>query len=452
MILKYDKAELERLIKEYLQEHGLEYEKGSENGIDLGEAVRILYNDTSSIWCRSLHDFNTEYHSTTKETLALILKEITNQKAKHDEGTAAEIIKAFAFDYTFNLPFFKRLAIYTISENWSDPLKSIFWQMIDQEDAKQIFSSYQYRHELYHLLRQNIANFEAHERAIVKQIVENGPQDEKEERHDGYIESWKLRWYSALKEDVQFASDYTQLSAKLNRSSVDYEKEGKVQTRIGSVSPLSVQDILQMHNEEIVSYIKNFNPENRWEGPSIDGLSQAIKDAISEAPQRFDTSIQLFESVAYPYAYRMIYGFNKAWKNNKDFDWKKVLSFCLAYINSSAFRTTRLELKNDDLGAKPNWVVGVIANLIQDGTRSDNHSFPAEYLPLVKEILFKLIPQLNADDEFEKTNMDYPTYSLNSTAGKLLHALLNYSLRKARIEHGNKEGVKWDAEAQNLFE
>ena len=302
------------------------------------------------------------------------------------------------------------------------------------------------------MLRQNIANFETHERAIVKQIVENGPQDEKEEKHDNYIESWKLRWYSALKEDTQFASEYNQLSAKLNRNSEDYEKEGKVQVRVGSVSPLSVQDILQMHNEEIVSYINNFNPENRWEGPSVDGFSHAIEDAITEAPQRFASEIQLYEGISYPYACRIIHGFNKAWKNNKNFDWEKVLSFCLAYIENPAFRTPILDQKNDDLGTNPNWVVGAIANLIQDGTRSDKHSFPAEYLPLAKEILFKLIPQLNADDEFEKTNMDYPTYSLNSTAGKLLHALLNYSLRKARVAHVNEEGIKWDAEAQTLFE
>ncbi len=446
--LKHNKDELKILIKEKLNEQGIIHEKDSEDTFNLNQAVGIAYNDSSRIWCHSLHEFEKEYHDTPREILALILRDLTNHKAKYNESAASELIQRFAITHGYNLPFFKRLSLYILSKNWSVTLKPFFWEMIDKEDEKHYFSSPQYSHELYCLLQQNIKSFNASERAVIKQIIENGPQDEKEERHENYINRWRLRWYSAMKKDQEFKNEYEKLSAKLERSSEDFENEGKIQTRVGYISPLSVEDVLEMDNQDIVSYIRNFNPERSWESPSIEGLSDTIQNAVAQTPQKFDQEINLYIDTYHAYAYRIVQGFIDAWKNEKDFDWKKVLTFCLSYISNPAFDTDDLNLTNDDLGTNANWVRGAIANLIQDGTRSDRHAFSAEYLPIAREILFKLIPQLEVENDLEKTNMDYPNYSLNSTAGKLLHALLNYSLRKVRVE----EGTKWDQEAQLLFE
>nr|NQU90490.1 hypothetical protein [Bacteroidota bacterium] len=73
-------------------------------------------------------------------------------------------------------------------------------------------------------------------------------------------------------------------------------------------------------------------------------------------------------------------------------------------------------------------------------------------MPLTKNLLFKLIPLLEPADDFESTNMDYPTYSANSTAGKVLMALINYSLRNARLINYKNKDCKWSKEVKGKFE
>jgi hypothetical protein len=53
--------------------------------------------------------------------------------------------------------------------------------------------------------------------------------------------------------------------------------------------------------------------------------------------------------------------------------------------------------------------------------------------------------------QFER-NIHYPTYSLNSTAGKTLRALFDYSLRRGRNIEVNDEQPKWEKEIIELFE
>jgi hypothetical protein len=101
-------------------------------------------------------------------------------------------------------------------------------------------------------------------------------------------------------------------------------------------------------------------------------------------------------------------------------------------------------------GANHEWVVGIIAELIEEGTRDDSWAFSEDYFGKVKDIIFYLLKEPKEDEEIT----DYVTHTLNTPCGKLISALVNLALRMARIN--DKKGIKteprWSEEYKNKFD
>lgn len=148
----------------------------------------------------------------------------------------------------------------------------------------------------------------------------------------------------------------------------------------------------------------------------------------------------------------MLNAFGEAWKKRQTFDLEKVLRYCLSTLKSSKFYSGELRIENDHWRADSDWVVGSIANLLADGLQNDQHAFGVELLSFAKEIVEIIVGNLERVDDLQERNMDYPTYSLNSTSGKSLTALLNYSLYTARKIYKEEDKEKWERGIKSLFE
>jgi hypothetical protein len=48
--------------------------------------------------------------------------------------------------------------------------------------------------------------------------------------------------------------------------------------------------------------------------------------------------------------------------------------------------------------------------------------------------------------------LDYPTYTLNSTSGKVIRALFDYSLIKTRVKRIVNEDFLWEKDVNELFD
>ena len=98
------------------------------------------------------------------------------------------------------------------------------------------------------------------------------------------------------------------------------------------------------------------------------------------------------------------------------------------------------------------WIVGIIAELIQDGTRDDSWPFPEEHIGKAENIIFLLLKNIKAEEDREIT--DYVTYTLNTALGKTISALILLALRIARIndKKGIKSDIKWTSEYKNKYD
>jgi len=447
-------TELKQELVSILKQQNINYIPSNENDDPFQRLINVLNADLTSAFGRnSIRKLDDRYSNNDKvlNVFALIFRELLDEKAKQNSVEAISLLKIFCYDKKYRIPFYKRITLYVIYENWNTT-KSLFWELVKDNDALHLFSTRKYQKDLYDLLSRNQLELKKGEKEILQNIITRGEQDEVNEKDEKHKEYWQLRWYAALKDIEPFKDEYLSLSKSLNITNEHYENLGEVRIRSGSVSPISKDDLLEKSNQEIAEYIKTFNPKNHWEDPSISGLSDILGRAIETQPEKFANEIELYQDVAYIYSYRMLNAFGEAWKKHLVFNWEKVLNYCLQTLKSKKFYSGELKVENDSWNATADWVVGSIAHLLTDGLQNDKNAFDVSLLPLAKEIVQIMVSNLKQVDDFKGTNMDYPTYSLNSTAGKSLRALFDYSLHRARNLFKYEDKGKWEPEMQSLFE
>lgn len=446
--------ELKKELISILKHQDIDYTPTDENDDTFNRLCFALNTDlTSTFGFNSIRKLDDKYSTEEKvlNVFSLIFRDLLDEKAKQNPEQVIEILRKICFDSKYRIPFYKRISLYVVCGNWN-ATKSLFWELVANNDKLHIFSYYKYHKEVYDLLNRNQKELNTEEIKIIESIIEQGKQAEIEEQREKGNEYWKLSWYSSLKDIKPFKDKYLSLSKELNITSEHYESLGEVRITRGSVSPISKDDLLEKSNQEIVEQIRTFNPKRSFDEPSISGLSETFGGAVEEEPEKFATEIELYQDIPYIYSYRMFNAFGEAWKKQKTFDWEKVLNYCLTTLRSPKFYSEKLKIENDDWYAKSDWVVGSIANLLTDGLQNDKHAFDIKLLPLAKEIVQIIVSNIQLVDDLKVTNMDYPTYSLNSTAGKSLRSLFDYSLHRARNLFKREDKNKWEADIKSLFE
>jgi hypothetical protein len=448
-----DKQTINEVISK-IKEFGIEYEESEDNEHNFQVLTNAIENGSYySFSDDKISTLSSDYHKgdIVVEVFSLIFRDLLFEKVKHNTEDGLSLLKTFALDNKYRLPFFRRVVLFIIGENWK-ACKKVFWEIFNCNDPIHIFSKYAFEKDLYELLNKNQTLLGKREIQALKKIIDKGPKDEKEGRDPHYLQYWQLRWFSSLRNTSPFKESYEKLSKLENLTNEHYENNAVVTTRFGSVSPFSVDELLQKSNVEIVEFIHGFKPKDSWEEPTTEGLSDALSLAIQTEPQKFSDEIELYKDVPSIYAYHISHGFREAWKNKKPFNWENVLNFYLTYITSDKFTSGENLSINDGWGVSPDWVTGSIGNLLTEGLQSDGNAFDLSLLPITKEILKIIVPRLKPVDDFKKTNLDYTTYSLNSTAGKTLRTLLDYSLRRARNLKAENNLPRWEQEIKDLLE
>lgn len=450
----YNEEELKAGLIQALKEQGISYTP-SDRDLDTFKMISYsINNDFNSVTgFNAIRKLGDRYYNNEKvlSVFALIFRELLIELAKQNPAKAISYLNSICYDKKYRIPFFKRVALFVVSELW-DQTKPVFWDLIKNRDESHIFSNHKYRKELYDVLNKSQSFLSSSEKEILQSIIEQGDQDNSREKGENHLEYWQLQWYSALRNTEPFLSRYQELSKKLNIKHDHYENLGELRLRSGSITPVAKSDLLEKTNAEIANFLKTFQPKDRWEEPNISGLSDTLEASVVENPEKFANEIELYNEVAYIYSYHMLNAFSEAWKKKKTFDWERVLSYCLAYINDPKFYAGHLKAENDGWNANADWVVGSIAYLLTNGMQNDNHAFDMKLMPLAKQIIQILVRNLKRVEDFEERNMDYVMYSFNSTAGKVLRALFDYSLRKGRMDFKKDDIKKWEPEMKALFE
>ncbi len=412
----------------------------------LSEIFNRKGGDYSYIWFKSLHhDPEFPSHS-TEELYTLVLRDLIKETVENHIAKSKEIIEKFIIE---NYPLFQRLCIYAISFNWKE-LSNYFWELVNLYKDKNILRKYEYESEIYILLERNVNNFSESDKQKIHNLINGGGDQLKEEKYEKRkIDYFKQKWFSALVSEQLFKKEYENHKAL---TGVEEEIGFKsIETRVGpGPSPLSIEQILAMSNEQLGDFIDNFKSKNLWDGPTDEGLATSIKKVASENPSKFVQNLDPFSSLGYLYVSEMLRGFDEAWIKNLPIDWDRIFTFIDKYISQNKFWNDGLYIEQEER-ANHQWVVSSISELIQSVSKKDDHAFSDKLIPSALKITYKIIDNFACKDE---QIADPLTHTLNSPIGKTINALFDLTLSIARLnkEKTEKEQINWSEEIKYKFE
>ncbi|MCK4654160.1 MAG: hypothetical protein KAU01_06920 [Candidatus Cloacimonetes bacterium] len=340
-----------------------------------------------------------------------------------------EIVKKMLVD---DHSIFQRISLHIISFHY-DSLMDLFWEW-----KKNPLENYLIVHEVYELFNNNCTKFTDRQIEQILEWIESKEyfiSESYKDMSNKILAYRKKAWITSLlpSKNQLILSAYDKYN-KIDPKKVEHP--GFVtwsSSMIGSISPISQNQLLAMPIQEIADYLTNFKEESGWGKPSIDGLSDVLRNCISENPKKFSEDLKRFLNVQRVYQYSILRGFVEAWRKQNDFLWNNLLNFIIQIIDTEKFWSEKYEETINDYRK---WIISQIADLIEDGTKNDDHAFDPKLLPIAESILFKLINHTDYDMFFSHNLV---TSVLNSSKGRILSAMINYSLRSARLSEKTKD-------------
>jgi len=341
-------------------------------------------------------------------------------------------------------PIFRRLALCVVGINWK-ACSGLYQHFA----GRQLFNDHDIKHEIYVLLRDNFSSLPPEEKDRIIDWIELGPdRSDGEQYNEAQLAFWRQQWLSALipsgyPKVMELYEKYKAIT-KIDPDHPDFSSW--MEAGWGpDPSPIAVDILLEKSNSEIASYLNAYrDTERKWRAPSREGLENALFEAVKSHPTKFDSDLRPFVNVPINYQLEIIRGFRKAWEEKRDIAWGYVLAFCGEPVSSPEFWEKSWQ------GMEHNYrdiVISEIADLITEGTKDDSRAFSPDHLPTAEEILLtilaKITPRLERSD-------DLLFDVLNSAKGRLLTALVNYSLRVARLS-ATKTTAKWTGKIKAEF-
>ena len=205
----------------------------------------------------------------------------------------------------------------------------------------------------------------------------------------------------------------------------------------GPKSPLDTGELHQMTVEQLVDYLSSWVPSGKPIGESTEGLGGELGALVTAEPERYSAESERFKGLDPTY----IRGFLQAlWapvKEKRAVAWGSVLNLCRWVMDQPREIPGR---KGGLLDRDPDWgwARNAIAKLLSEGF--DHDSIPFESRVQAWNVLERLTKDsmpTPEDDARHGENMDPATYSINTTRGEAMHAVVRYALWvRRRLEEG----------------
>jgi len=339
-----------------------------------------------------------------------------------------------------NHPIFKKLALFTIGKKW-EAFNNEFWRVASANLLVDPFVTA----ELRALARQNFVHFTEEQKAKWVEWIEGAPYWTPDElAADGeklaiYVARQKLRHLSVIRDKgCASANELFDKYAKIVGEEVIEEPDGIVMgwLPVETETQQLADRLSKMNVSEIVQFLTDHSQEQLLS--EKEDTDDALRRVVEADPDKFVASLAAFASVSQDYLDTLLRGLVPAWKAGKNFDWQPLLPFLEELLADEHFWSSNPNPR----------LLRQIAELIIVGTQSDQRSFPKELLPLAESILLQLLARTPTSVSKED---DVCSATSKSPRGRVMFAIVNYSLRVARVQPSRPTGTRWAAPIRDEF-
>ena len=333
----------------------------------------------------------------------------------------------------------RRISVYVLSKKFSNDLEFLK-NTLDQN----LFDD-ECMHETYHFLNENLKSFDA---ILQELIINNLLNLYSEDSLDEKILRKLLRWLNSM--ETSGSSRVFELIKKVRSN----KKVGLpanpdffvyTESSVGpGPTPFSAEEILYfLEQDTLVEKLNGFKGSKDIFSENREALCSEFEVAIKQSPLNFIAKLPSLLELEVPYQYSLANSFANLYARSevdaalKTLDVMNELSMWVDKISGRLASHLESHLDYDD---SPNglWLISAVADLVKAVSRSDENNFS----DFNEEALLNALMQLLklAPDEENKTLKDPTNFVINSSNGRLLEALILFSLgvcRRRKKLNGN---------------
>lgn len=385
-------------------------------------------------------------HNSIRDVLIDTVRDAGSLLAKVLPSGSREILSKLAHRRS---ALFRRLEIYFLAEHYDLVAKEAKDAALDEGN----FSDLRIFHEYTRLLRTVFPHLEESYQNKILAWIDAGPTDiaadAPEDLRKRQKENWQLRWLSIIADDLspewraRYDEGVNREGAPEHPDLLSYSTTG-----FGLSSPKTDSELESMNAEEIAAFLRSWQPTNGWDSPVPEGLGRTLQRVVAAMPSRFVESINAFVGVEATYARAMVQGIEEAAKRGESLGWEAVLDF-LGWVVSRPLNSENTGVRPIERDPHWGWARRAVASLMST-------LFDKSLLPISTRVKAwaLLAPLTNDPDptpvEDQRTSMDAATYSINTTRGEAIHAVVRYALwiRRASAQEGDDAASTMQSFAQ----
>lgn len=299
-------------------------------------------------------------------------------------------------------------------------------------------------HEVYEFLSARFAEFNDKEKQAALEAMRNCVVSERDDQ-PGRTRRRRAKVFLSVVHGKGYkpADDYyAELNADESLGEIGPHPDMPVYIETGwglGTSPFEVPQILEfLRDGSLAKRLIDFKEIDPWQGPTANGLADAVKSAVIADLECFMTRLDELRAVPLAYQYAIVEGFRAKWEQPADstssIDWQKSWAILLDYItdlicNDDFWSQAHVRLSDDT--ASMDWIPSTVADVLRSGTKKDEHAFDPALLPKSFEIIKWLLKKTKSTQR--TGDHDPMSEAINTSKGRVLEALVDYSLRVCRV-------------------
>jgi hypothetical protein len=192
--------------------------------------------------------------------------------------------------------------------------------------------------------------------------------------------------------------------------------------------------------EQLVDYLRSWAPSGELMGESMEGLGAQLSALVAAEAERYSAESERFKGSDPTYVRGLLIALLVPVKEKRIIAWGPILSLC-GWVMEQPRRIPGRKGGILDRDPDRGWTRNAIAKLLSEGF--DHDSIPFEQRARAWGVLERLTEDYMPtpeDDARYGENTDPASYSINTTRGEAMHAVVRYALWVRRRQEKEPDG------------
>lgn len=386
------------------------------------------YYDTSHLWRPAIEEHKMNYDHSVRNALVNALRSVTERLII---GRAVSIEQAVSLlQEREEWPLFTRLILHLLT---CFPKEAV--NLVDKYlTNSNLFDNPIVYHEYVRLLQQAYNHLSSESKQLILTRIIEGPDLSAFRRHwidvqgcepspetvTRYVHEWQRDYLYYINPHLpsNWKTYYHELLGDYGPP--EYPELSYMEMIEGHISPLSREEVQTLSIDELLEYLKSWEPGEDWGSPSREGLARTLEVCVASNPDMITEYMNELEDIHPIYLEGIFAGLRNAARDGNLLNWFKIVKWPLLTRESNVMSTNEPIMKA---------IRRIVADLFCQGL--GNRSVPIPFA--LRDDVWAILNALSLDQDptevYESTSsLDPLTLSINTVRGLAFHAIIAYAV------------------------